>query len=135
MSGYVNKKFEVVGDLILSGASVRNWFEDRGTPPPIRTIITDSGTLTGIIRASCSGISFMYKLCKVRWGPCDETLVSIHDEGTFCVWDAATGDKRSNSPSVLPFSLSFLWEKYRSNSSFQTNGLVGALELSVSFFF
>ena len=47
MSGYVDKKFEVVGDLILSGASVRNWFEDRGTPPPIRTIITDSGTLTG----------------------------------------------------------------------------------------
>ena len=23
----------------------------------------------------------------MKWGPFDETLISIHEEGTFCVWD------------------------------------------------
>jgi len=27
------------------------------------------------------------KASMVRWGPFDETLISIHEEGTFCVWD------------------------------------------------
>lgn len=27
------------------------------------------------------------KATMVRWGPFDETLISIHEEGTFCVWD------------------------------------------------
>ena len=30
---------------------------------------------------------------QVRWGPFDETLVSVHDEGTVFVWDATTGDE------------------------------------------
>ena len=47
MSGYVNKKFEVIGDLVLSGASVTEAFEARGSPPPIRTIVTEAATLTG----------------------------------------------------------------------------------------
>jgi translation initiation factor 3 subunit I len=29
---------------------------------------------------------------KVKWGPYDETLVSIFEEGTICVWDATKGD-------------------------------------------
>ncbi len=47
MSGYVNKKFEVIGDLVLSGASVTEAFEPKDSPPPIRTIITEAATLTG----------------------------------------------------------------------------------------
>ena len=47
MSGYVNKKFEVVGDLVLSGSSVSDVFEPKDSPPPIRTIITEGATLTG----------------------------------------------------------------------------------------
>ncbi|CAD7929263.1 unnamed protein product [Amoebophrya sp. A25] len=27
------------------------------------------------------------KATSVKWGPFDETLISIHEEGTFCVWD------------------------------------------------
>ncbi|CAD7941321.1 unnamed protein product [Amoebophrya sp. A120] len=27
------------------------------------------------------------KATMVKWGPFDETLISIHEEGTFCVWD------------------------------------------------
>jgi len=32
------------------------------------------------------------KALKVKWGPFDETLVSCHDEGTVCIWDATDGD-------------------------------------------
>lgn len=33
------------------------------------------------------------KANQVRWGPLDQTLISIHDEGTFCVWDATDGSQ------------------------------------------
>lgn len=29
------------------------------------------------------------KASMVKWGPFDETLISIHEEGTFCVWDVS----------------------------------------------
>lgn len=29
------------------------------------------------------------KATKVKWGPFDETIISIHEEGTFCVWNIA----------------------------------------------
>merc|ERR1712050_792924 len=32
------------------------------------------------------------KATKVKWGPFDETLVSIDDEGTVIIWDAESGD-------------------------------------------
>lgn len=31
------------------------------------------------------------KATKVKWGPFDETLISVHEEGTFCVWDVRSG--------------------------------------------
>lgn len=34
------------------------------------------------------------KAAKAKWGPFDETLVSIHDEGTFCVWDIIADEPR-----------------------------------------
>jgi len=30
------------------------------------------------------------KATKVKWGPFDETVISIHEEGTFCVWNIET---------------------------------------------
>lgn len=33
------------------------------------------------------------KATKVRWGPFDETLVSIHEEGTVMIWDADDGSR------------------------------------------
>lgn len=33
------------------------------------------------------------KASKVKWGPFDETLVSIFDEGYIIIWDAVKGDK------------------------------------------
>lgn len=33
------------------------------------------------------------KCSKVKWGPFDETLVSIFEEGTIIVWDSLKGDK------------------------------------------
>lgn len=47
MSEYVNKKFEVVGDLILSGNPIETYFEPADSPVPIREIVTNSITLTG----------------------------------------------------------------------------------------
>merc|ERR1712039_1151631 len=31
------------------------------------------------------------KATKVKWGPFDETLVSIFDEGTIIIWDSSSG--------------------------------------------
>ena len=47
MADYINKQFEVVGDLILSGARIQTYFEPVLNPTPIRTIITNNQTLTG----------------------------------------------------------------------------------------
>ena len=47
MPDYVNKKFEVVGDLVLSGTSVREIFEYKITPPAVQFVTTTFGTLTG----------------------------------------------------------------------------------------
>ena len=47
MADYAQKKFEVMGDLVLSGSSIKDVFETKITPPPIRKIITETGTLTG----------------------------------------------------------------------------------------
>lgn len=33
------------------------------------------------------------KATKVKWGPFDETLVSIHEEGTIVIWDSSDGKK------------------------------------------
>lgn len=47
MPDYVNKKFEVIGDLVLSGTSVREIFEYKINPPAIQYVHTTFGTLTG----------------------------------------------------------------------------------------
>lgn len=47
MPDYVNKKFEVIGDLILSGSSVREIFEYKINPPALQYVHTTFGTLTG----------------------------------------------------------------------------------------
>lgn len=51
------------------------------------------------------------KANKVKWGPFDETLVSVHDEGTVCIWDSADGqmireitDEHSGLVTNLQFS-------------------------------
>ena len=41
----VQKQFEVVGDLVLSGASVREIFEPLGVKPPVRAITIPGGTV------------------------------------------------------------------------------------------
>mmetsp|Transcript_60645 Transcript_60645/g.112488 ORF Transcript_60645/g.112488 Transcript_60645/m.112488 type:complete len:342 (-) Transcript_60645:84-1109(-) len=33
------------------------------------------------------------KATKVKWGPHDETLISIHEEGTFCIFDSSSGER------------------------------------------
>ena len=33
------------------------------------------------------------KATRVKWGPADTSLISIHEEGTFIVWDFPTGNK------------------------------------------
>merc|ERR1712061_65518 len=33
------------------------------------------------------------KATKVKWGPFDETLVSIFEEGTVIIWDSQTGEQ------------------------------------------
>ena len=47
MPNYINKQFEVVGDLVLSGQSISQVFEPLGELPPIRSLTTTTGTLTG----------------------------------------------------------------------------------------
>lgn len=47
MPDYVNKKFEVIGDLVLSGTSVSEIFEYKINPPPVQYVHTTFGTLTG----------------------------------------------------------------------------------------
>ena len=43
--GLVDKKFEVVGDLVLSGSSVVEIFEPLGVNPPVRAITIPGGTV------------------------------------------------------------------------------------------
>merc|ERR1711964_378346 len=33
------------------------------------------------------------KCAKIGWGPFDQTIVSLHDEGTVFIWDARTGQE------------------------------------------
>ena len=33
------------------------------------------------------------KATRVKWGPADTTLISIHEEGTFIIWDFPSGNK------------------------------------------
>lgn len=47
MPDYVQKKFEVIGDLVLSGTSIAEIFEPIGSNVPVRVINTTAGILTG----------------------------------------------------------------------------------------
>jgi len=44
-------------------------------------------------RLLCISEDLPMKATKVKWGPFDETLVSIFEEGTLIIWDASNGRK------------------------------------------
>jgi len=44
-------------------------------------------------RALCIDEQLPMKATKVKWGPYDETLISIHEEGTVCVFDSTSGER------------------------------------------
>merc|ERR1712039_482701 len=44
-------------------------------------------------RKLCIDTELPMKATKVKWGPFDETLISIFEEGTIAVWDADKGDQ------------------------------------------
>lgn len=59
---------------------------------PNRIMIWKWDEKTGKIdQKLCIDSDLPMKASKVKWGPFDETLVSIFDEGTVAIWDAASG--------------------------------------------
>jgi hypothetical protein len=69
MPDYINKKFEVIGDLVLSGSSIGNIFEPLLDPPPIRTITTSSGVLSGVaVTIATPGLSLSGAVLEIAGG-------------------------------------------------------------------
>jgi len=52
-----------------------------------------SGNSCSSKRLLCIADELPMKATKVKWGPFDETLVSIFEEGTIIIWDAVKGDQ------------------------------------------
>ena len=55
----------------------------------IWTFDVESKSITPVLRIT---EALPMKAQQVRWGPFDETLVSIHEDGSLFVWDTKTGD-------------------------------------------
>lgn len=51
-----------------------------------------SGSTPHVERKLCIEEELPMKATMVKWGPFDETMISIHEEGTFCVWDIQNGN-------------------------------------------
>jgi len=77
-----NDKFKSAADgSVPNRIMVWQWQNRDGVPDMKRLLSIDE--------------ALPMKATKVRWGPYDETLVSIFEEGTVIIWDATTGAQRT----------------------------------------
>lgn len=66
-------------------------FASQGIKTPNRIMIWKM--YPNIEQMLCIDEDLPMKATKVKWGAFDETLVSIHEEGTIVIWDAEDGSK------------------------------------------